>query len=117
MITMSAICSGTEISSKYGVLLQSDIVFAEVDGVKLLVDLHLPQGAENPPLVMFIHGGGWRNGNRKRCKLAWIAQSGYAVANVHSSQEHNRSFGILIVDVFQITEAQIVTTLNSNLIA
>jgi acetyl esterase/lipase len=91
-------CLGEEFTSKFEVIVQSDIVFAEVDGVKLLVDLHLPKGAENPPLVMFIHGGGWSNGDRKRCKLAWTAQSGYAIASVEYRLSHEALFPAQIHD-------------------
>lgn len=31
------------------------ILFAEPDGVKLLLNLHMPKGVENPPLLIF-HG-------------------------------------------------------------
>lgn len=95
---LSGLCSAAESNSKYEVKVQSDIVFADIDGVKLLVDLHLPKGIENPPLVMFIHGGGWRNGDRKRCKLAWIAQSGYAVASIEYRLSHEARFPAQIHD-------------------
>lgn len=69
-------------SGPFDVRVEADIPYAAVDGVKLLLDLHRPANVENPPLVMFIHGGGFRNGDRKRCKLAWIAEHGYAVASI-----------------------------------
>lgn len=58
------------------------IEFAKPGGVPLLLDLHLPAGVENPPLVVWIHGGGWKGGSRKNCKIAWIAKHGYAVASI-----------------------------------
>ncbi len=58
------------------------IPFASPDGVELLLDLHIPSGVENPPLVMFVHGGGWRGGNRNNCRLEWVAEHGYAVASI-----------------------------------
>lgn len=69
-------------TGKRGVEVKKDIVFAEPDGVKLLLNLYLPKSVESPPLVMFIHGGGWKNGNRNGCKLAWLAEHGYAVASI-----------------------------------
>lgn len=59
-----------------------DQVFAEIDGRELLLDLHLPVGVERPPLVVWIHGGGWRNGSRQNCRMAWAAEYGYAVASI-----------------------------------
>lgn len=66
----------------YPVRVVADIPYAEIDSVKLLLDLHRPENVEDPPLVLFIHGGGFRSGDRRRCKLAWIAQYGYAVASI-----------------------------------
>jgi len=62
--------------------IKRDIVFAQPDGVDLLLNLHLPKGVEQAPLVMFIHGGSWRNGDRNNCKVAWLAEKGYAVASI-----------------------------------
>ena len=36
-----------------------DLVFATVGDRALKLDLFLPADVENPPLVVFIHGGGW----------------------------------------------------------
>ncbi|MCB1231236.1 MAG: alpha/beta hydrolase [Verrucomicrobiae bacterium] len=68
--------------ARYQVERKNDITFASPGGVDLLMDLYLPKGVENPPLIMFIHGGGWKNGDRKNCKLAWTAAHGYAIASV-----------------------------------
>tara|TARA_R110002096_G_scaffold147671_33_gene307967 strand:- start:3920 stop:4789 length:870 start_codon:yes stop_codon:yes gene_type:complete len=58
------------------------IAIAKPDGVELFLDLHMPKGIEAPPLLLFIHGGGWQSGDRKRCRLNWVANHGYAVASV-----------------------------------
>ncbi len=60
---------------------QNGIEFASPDGIPLLLDLHLPK-VENPPLILFIHGGGWKKGSRNNCKLAWAAKYGYAIASI-----------------------------------
>lgn len=59
-----------------------DLVFAEVDGKKLALDLYLPESVANPPLVVWIHGGGWVSGNKKECKVQWLTDHGYAVASI-----------------------------------
>ncbi|MCA9072953.1 MAG: alpha/beta hydrolase, partial [Planctomycetaceae bacterium] len=46
------------------------------------LDLFLPDDVENPPLVVFIHGGGWRNGSYKRCLTPWLTEYGFAVASI-----------------------------------
>jgi acetyl esterase/lipase len=58
------------------------IVFATVDSHELKLDLYLPKETENPPLVVFIHGGGWRNGSYKRCRTTWLTDYGFAVASI-----------------------------------
>lgn len=49
------------------------------------VDLYLPRGAEGPtPVLMYIHGGGWRGGSKEGNVLRllpWL-EKGWAVVNV-----------------------------------
>lgn len=59
-----------------------DIPFAQESGTELKLDLFLPVGVEKPPLVVFIHGGGWTGGSRKKCPVGWLVQEGYAVASI-----------------------------------
>lgn len=58
-----------------------DLEFANVDGHSLKLDLYLP-AEENPPLVVWIHGGGWQNGSKESCEVRWLQQKGYAVASI-----------------------------------
>jgi acetyl esterase/lipase len=97
-LLLANVASARDNRPQYEVKIQADIVFAEVDGVPLLLDLHLPVGKEQPPLVMFIHGGGWKNGDRKRCKLAWAAAHGYAIASVEYRLSHEALFPAQIHD-------------------
>ncbi|HEY2909327.1 MAG TPA: sulfatase-like hydrolase/transferase, partial [Gemmataceae bacterium] len=50
----------------------------------LLLDLYLPKKPATKPLpvVLWIHGGGWKNGIKLNCPLAWLAAEGYAVASM-----------------------------------
>lgn len=82
----------------YEIERKNDIVFAEPDGVKLLLDLYLPVGVENSPLIMHIHGGGWKGGDRKNCKIAWAASHGYAIASVEYRMSHEAVFPAQIHD-------------------
>lgn len=48
------------------------------------VDYFAATGAERPPLVLFLHGGGWALGNRAQAagaKPAWFSGHGYAFAS------------------------------------
>jgi acetyl esterase/lipase len=60
----------------------ADVVNATVDGHDLKLDLFLPDQVKNPPLVVFIHGGGWRNNSYKKCLTPWLTDYGFAVASI-----------------------------------
>ena len=59
-----------------------DIEFANVDGHSLKLDLYLPAETRQAPLVVWIHGGGWRGGSRSKCPINWLINDGYAVASI-----------------------------------
>ena len=45
-----------------------DIQFAQVGDHKLLLDLHMPKKVEKP-LIMWIHGGAWRAGDKAKVPI------------------------------------------------
>ena len=48
-----------------GYLLEPNVLYREVEGVKLRLDLYRPTEQEGPhPALLLIHGGGWKAGNR-----------------------------------------------------
>jgi acetyl esterase/lipase len=62
-----------------------EIEFAKPDGHSLLLDLYLPAERSEPvPVVVFVHGGGWKNGSRKSGEktAAWLTEHGIAVASI-----------------------------------
>lgn len=61
---------------------KKDVVFAKLDSGELRLDLYLPKDVEKPPLVVFIHGGGWRNNSYKKCLTPWLTEYGFAVASI-----------------------------------
>lgn len=50
----------------------------------LTLDLYRPARLpENPlPVVVWVHGGGWKSGSKRNCPLTWLAAEGYAVASL-----------------------------------
>jgi acetyl esterase/lipase len=42
----------------------------------------MPDDVCNPPLVVYIHGGGWQSGSHKDCKVSWLTEYGFAVASI-----------------------------------
>lgn len=68
------------------VTVQKDVVYGEVDGRKLKLDLYRPTNTKEGkdqvlPGMLFIHGGGWSGGNKKANwrQSAMLAREGYAV--------------------------------------
>ncbi|OUW77955.1 MAG: hypothetical protein CBD74_11555 [Saprospirales bacterium TMED214] len=73
-----------------------DVEYAKVDGHKLLLDLYLPasrnvddreivESGVGVPCVVFVHGGGWKGGDKKAAKqnAAWLVDHGFAVASIN----------------------------------
>src|SRR4051794_36239679 len=57
------------------------ITYAEADGHTLLLDLYLPD-AQQPPLLVWVHGGAWKGGSRANPPLGFLVDQGYAMASV-----------------------------------
>lgn len=60
-----------------------DVVYAHAGSHALRLDLHLPADVEHPPLVMFLHGGGWQNGDKAEPRVKYLVEHGYALASVN----------------------------------
>lgn len=67
-----------------GTRIDKDIVYETVMGRDLLLDLYRPANTTGPlPLIIWIHGGGWRGGSKNginRC--VGMLERGYAIASV-----------------------------------
>lgn len=62
-----------------------NIEYAKPDGHTLELDLYLPEDVSTPrPVVVFVHGGGWKNGSRNSAKknASWLTGHGFIVAGV-----------------------------------
>jgi acetyl esterase/lipase len=67
-----------------GVKRASNIEYSKPASGALLLDLYLPVKASAQPLpvVLWMHGGGWKAGSKENCPLTWLAGEGYAVASL-----------------------------------
>jgi len=62
-----------------------DLVYTQRGDRKLKLDLFLPKTSTKPaPILVFIHGGGWRKGNRigEHAKAIWFANRGWITAAI-----------------------------------
>ena len=67
-----------------GAKLERDIVYARVGNRNLLLDLYLPPKGSAPlPVIVWVHGGGWRSGSKGSAGRARpMLERGYAVVDV-----------------------------------
>jgi acetyl esterase/lipase len=59
-----------------------DVEYAKVDGRALTLNLSVPRSERPVPLVVYVHGGGWRQGSKERSPSAPLLRLGYAVASI-----------------------------------
>lgn len=67
-----------------GVKAERDLDYAGSGNRQQMLDLYLPEDATGPlPLVVWIHGGGWRSGSKANCPALPLTKRGYAVASLN----------------------------------
>lgn len=75
-----------------------DIPFARVDGQELLLDLYLPRDVTHPPLVVYLHGGAWRLGDKTEVP-PFLAERGFAVASLEFRSSEVARFPANVHDI------------------
>jgi len=76
-----------------------DIPYATVNGNPLALDLDLPAGAGPFPVIVWIHGGAWAEGDKVGGPAAFYAALGYAVARVNYRLSGDAVFPAQLFDV------------------
>ncbi len=80
-----------------------DLEYARVDNISLTLDLYFPDKASSSalPLVVWVHGGAWRAGNKKSGQNAakLLVPEGYAVASIRYRLSQEAIFPAQIHDV------------------
>lgn len=83
-----------------GHIVLRDLEYATVDGTSLRLDLYLPEGAETPvPLVLWVHGGAWRAGDKDPTRAPETLGEAYAIASVNYRLSDEALFPAQIHDV------------------
>ena len=68
-----------------GVKVHRDLEYANVDGQSLKLDLYVPEKTDTkPPLLVWIHGGGWTKGSKSQFNPIFVrlTEEGYAAASI-----------------------------------
>ncbi len=60
-----------------------DVEYAVAEEDSLKLDLYLPENADKPPLVVWVHGGAWRSGSKETMPLGGLLDHGFAIASVN----------------------------------
>src|SRR5215212_2210234 len=67
-----------------GVKALRDIPYVKDGGERRTLDLYLPEKANKPlPLIIWVHGGAWKQGSKDRCPALPMVARGYAVASIN----------------------------------
>ena len=78
---------------------REDIVYATVGGKPLALDLYMPAGVDRPPLIVWVHGGAWRGGDKAtRFPMAFVEQ-GIATASLDFRQSTEARFPAMVHDI------------------
>lgn len=77
-----------------------NLTYAVVPGFgSLLLDLYVPPADEPPPVILWVHGGGWSGGDKEGGPALDLARQGYAVANIQYRLSTEAPFPAQIQDV------------------
>lgn len=85
-----------------GIVKHADITYAEVDGRELLLDVYSrePRPERPVPVVVWVHGGGWRGGSKDRINRSLpILEHGYGFVSVGYRLSGEALFPAAIADV------------------
>ncbi len=77
-----------------------DIPYARHGDKNLLLDIYLPKQVTEPiPVILWIHGGAWRSGNKKLMPEPFLTSHGYAIVSINYRFTREAIFPAQIQDV------------------
>jgi acetyl esterase/lipase len=75
-----------------------DLIYATVNGKSLGLDLYLPPEVKNPALIVWVHGGAWRVGDKSQYPQVLVGQ-GFALASLDFRQSTEARFPAAVHDI------------------
>ena len=82
-----------------GVTVYRDIAYITDGHERQKLDLYVPETGENLPLIIWIHGGAWRGGDKKNYIRREYLKAGYAGASINYRLSQHAIFPAQIEDV------------------
>jgi acetyl esterase/lipase len=78
-----------------------DLVYSTVGGLPRLADVYQPEGEGPFPAVLFLHGGGWRFGDRRLAPdlSRFFAQDGFVMVSIDYRLSSEAVFPAAVIDV------------------
>jgi len=88
-------------AAEYQVATKPGLVYAEHEGTKLLGDLYRPKAGSKVPVLIAIHGGGWRGGGRSFYRYwgPFLARHGYGLFSIEYRLGKAGAYPAAIYDV------------------
>lgn len=84
------------------VAIEKDVVYARIGGQILALDIYRPETEVWPPVVLYLHGGGWAVGDKRDGsseRLQALASNGVAVASANYRLTSAAGYPAQIYDV------------------
>ena len=75
-----------------------DVIYANVDGKDLGLDVYLPAGVQSPPLLVWVHGGAWSSGTKAQAPVVFVT-NGFALASLDFRQSTEARFPAQVHDI------------------
>jgi acetyl esterase/lipase len=75
-----------------------DLSYATLNGKSLGLDLYLPPQVKNPALIVWVHGGAWRTGDKSQYPQVLVDQ-GFALASLDFRQSTEARFPAAVHDI------------------
>ena len=82
-----------------GVTVHRDLAYVMDGHERQKLDLYIPDAAENLPLIIWVHGGAWKGGNKKHYVPREYLKAGYAGASINYRLSQHAIFPAQIEDV------------------
>ena len=97
-LAVAAVLAGQNDFAQVPAPMHRDVIYATVDGKALGLDVYMPAGVRQPPLLVWVHGGRWQNGTKADVPPEFV-RNGIATASVDFRQSTEARFPAQVHDI------------------